>query len=61
LEKPSDKNGERLRRQDLDWLTRHYLNEAADLDYSAKEVNQVLKNHMSLWVETGSPPAEHKN
>ncbi len=61
LETPSDKNGERLRRQDLDWLTRHYLNEAAGLDYSADEVEKVLKKHMRAWVETGAPPVEHKN
>ncbi|MBE9525162.1 MAG: GntR family transcriptional regulator [Chloroflexi bacterium] len=61
LETPSDKNGERLRRQDLDWLTRHYLNEAAGLDYSADEVETVLKKHMRSWVETGAPPVEHKN
>jgi len=61
LEALSDKNGERLRRQDLDWLTRRYLNEAATLGYSVEEINKILKKQINRWVETGSPPAEHKN
>ena len=61
LETPSVKNGERLRRQDLEWLTRHYLNEAASLDYSVEEIHSILEKHINRWVETGSPPAEHKS
>ena len=61
LEPPSDKNGERLRRQDLDWLTRRYLHEAAELDYSADDVEKVLNMHLRSWVEAGSPPSEQKN
>jgi GntR family transcriptional regulator len=57
---PSKKNGELLRRQDLDWLTRHYLNETAQLGYSADDVNQVISEYILLWEETGSPPAEHE-
>lgn len=56
---PSEKNGELLRRQDLKWLTRHYLNEAAQLGYGSEEVNQILKEFINLWVEHGSPPEEH--
>jgi GntR family transcriptional regulator len=58
---PSEKNGELLRRQDLEWLTRRFLNEASQLGYSADEVNQILSEHIKLWVETGSTPAEHEN
>ena len=56
---PSEKNGEILRQEDLDWLTKHYLNEVAQLGYSAEEVGQVLEGYIQLWVETGSPPPEH--
>lgn len=58
---PSEINGELLRRQDLEWLTRHFLNEASQLGYSADEVNQICSKYIQLWEETGSPPAEHEN
>jgi GntR family transcriptional regulator len=58
---PTEENGELLRQQDLGWLTRHYLNEAAQLGYSADEVNEILTKYINLWVEGGSPPAEHEN
>jgi len=58
---PSEKNGELLRHQDLEWLTRHYLNEAASLGYSADEVGQVLANHIHQWRERGFPPPEHES
>jgi GntR family transcriptional regulator len=61
LPMPSEENGELLKRQDLEWLTRHYLNEAAQLGYSAEEVNQVLETYINLWRERGIPPAEHDN
>ena len=60
LSLPSERSGELLRQQDLDWLTRHFLNEAAQLGYSADQVNQVLKEYMDMWVESGFPPAEHE-
>jgi GntR family transcriptional regulator len=58
---PSVKNGEILRREDLEWLTKHYLNEAAQLGYSADEVNNILAEYINLWREDGNPPAEHDN
>ena len=58
---PTEINGEALRRQDLEWLTRHYLNEVSQLGYAPKEVNQVLKEYIQLWEETGTPPAEHES
>jgi GntR family transcriptional regulator len=58
---PSKRNGELLRRQDLDWLTRHYLNETVQLGYSADEVNQIVSEYIQLWEETGSPPPEHES
>lgn len=56
----SKENGENLRRQDIDWLTRHYLNEAESLGYSADEVNTIFAQYINLWRENGSPPAEHE-
>jgi len=57
----SEANGERLRREDLDWLTRHFLNEAAGLDYSPAEVRKVFDEQVREWLEEGSPPPEHDN
>jgi len=56
---PSEDNGEKLRHQDLEWLTRRYLNEAATLGYSTDEVDLILDVHINLWREIGTPPAEH--
>ena len=58
---PSVKNGEILRREDLEWLTKHYLNEAAQLGYTADDVNNILAEYINLWREDGNPPAEHDN
>lgn len=60
LPHPSEENGERLRRQDLKWLTRHYLNEAALLGYSAQEIGTIINKSINLWEESGSPPTEHE-
>ncbi len=56
----SEENGERLRRQDIEWLTRHYLNEAAGLDYTAEEVRKIFERYIIQWIEGGAPPPEHK-
>jgi len=58
---PDDLDSEALRRQDLEWLTRHYLNDVSQLGYAPHEVNQILKAYIQLWEETGSPPAEHED
>jgi GntR family transcriptional regulator len=60
LPMPSDENSDRLRRQDLEWLARHFLNEAARLDYSAEEVNNVIQQYVQQWIATGAPPEEHQ-
>jgi GntR family transcriptional regulator len=57
---PSEENGATLRQQDLDWLTRHYLNEVAQLGYSAADVSQIINKYITQWMEQGSPPLEHK-
>ncbi len=56
----SEKNGEKLRRQDLDWFTRHYLNEAHQLGYSAEDIQPILTEYLQAWREHGTPPAEHE-
>jgi GntR family transcriptional regulator len=56
----SEENGERLRRQDIEWLTLHYLNEAASLEYTAQEVQEIIKEYIQQWIKEGSPPPEHK-
>jgi GntR family transcriptional regulator len=61
LSLPTVENGEVLRREDLEWLTRHYLNEVAQLGYSPDEVNHILAEYIELWREDGIPPAEHEN
>jgi GntR family transcriptional regulator len=58
---PNEENGELLRRQDLEWLTRHYLNDVAQLGYSTEDVNQILAKYIQLWEESGAPPEEHEN
>jgi len=60
LPHPSERNSQRLRREDLKWLTRHYLNEAARLDYSPEEVGEILERYLQEWRQLGSPPPEHK-
>lgn len=55
----TEENGERLRRQDIEWLTRQYLNEAANLDYSVDEVSKIFEENINLWRDTGSPPPIH--
>ncbi len=59
LPPPSEMNGETLRRQDIEWLTRHYLNEAASLDYSAEEVRAIFEKYLNQWLREGTPPPEH--
>ncbi|MBC8505165.1 MAG: GntR family transcriptional regulator [Anaerolineales bacterium] len=56
----TEENGERLRRQDIEWLTRHYLNEAAGLDYSAEEVRKIFDRYVNQWIKGGAPPPEHR-
>ena len=57
----SDQNGERLRQQDLEWLTRQYLNEASLLGYSAEQVQEILDQHLATWNQQGSPPPQHED
>lgn len=51
---------EQLRRRDIQWLARHFLNQAARLNYSPAEVKEICADYLETWIETGSPPAEHE-
>ena len=55
----SEQSEETLRRQDLEWLTRQYLNEASQLGYTAEQVSEIIQKNISTWKQEGSPPSEH--
>ena len=57
---PSAENGESLRQHSLDWLTRHYLNEALVLGCTPAEVRENFESNHQIWEATGSPPTEHE-
>ncbi len=56
LELESTENGEKLRRQDLAMLTRHYLTEADRLGYGPAEVQAIFESKLTMWVQDGEPP-----
>lgn len=59
LELPTGEESEQLRQEDLVWLTRHYLNEAARLGYQPGDVEAVFSEHLDQWRREGAPPPEH--
>jgi GntR family transcriptional regulator len=56
LRPPSSENGDRLRRQDLDWLTIQYLGDAAQLDYTPGEIRTIFENYLEQWQKEGILP-----
>ncbi len=54
---PSEENSSRLRRQDIEWLTRRYLIDAASLKYSPDEVRKIIEDFLHAWEEDGLPPS----
>jgi GntR family transcriptional regulator len=58
LQPPTAENGERLRRQDLDWLTTQYLSDAALLDYSPEQVQIIFDQFLNKWKQEGKPPQQ---
>jgi len=48
-----------FRREDLERLTRHFLNESARLGYGPNEVAEIVKDNIYLWETEGTLPAEH--
>jgi GntR family transcriptional regulator len=58
LQPPTAENGERLRRQDLDWLTTQYLSDAALLDYSPEQIQLIFDQYLNKWKQEGKPPQQ---
>ncbi len=56
LEMESAEHGEKLRRQDLARLTRHYLTEADRLGYGPDEVRTIFEDKLAMWIQAGEPP-----
>lgn len=56
-DRPSEETMQQLRKQGLDNLTRHYLNEASRLDYSPEEVAEIIVRYIRAWQEQGTPPS----
>ena len=52
-------NGD-FRREDLERLTRYYLNEAARLGYTPDDIAEIIKDNLYLWETEGSPPADQR-
>jgi GntR family transcriptional regulator len=55
---PDQTNGD-FRRDDLERLTRYFLNEAARLGYKPDEVAEIVKDNIYLWETEGAPLSEH--
>jgi len=46
LPSPSEANTALLRRRSLEWLTRHYINEASRLGYTPEDVLAALRKYL---------------
>jgi GntR family transcriptional regulator len=57
-EKPPPITTERLRRESLEALTQRYVSEAMRLDFSQKEIQQIVSEQLKSWKE--SQEAENK-
>lgn len=51
-EKPPPATTERLRRESLEGLTRRYISEAMRLDFSQKEIQQIVSEKLKTWKES---------
>ena len=56
---PSDQPRDAFQLEDLERLTRYFLNESARLGYGPEVVAEIIKDNIYLWETEGSPPAEH--
>jgi GntR family transcriptional regulator len=56
---PSDQSKDAFQLEDLERLTRYFLNESARLGYGPEVVAEIVKDNIYLWETEGSPPAEH--
>jgi GntR family transcriptional regulator len=51
-EKPPATTTERLRRESLEGLTQRYVSEAMRLDFSQKEIQQIVNEKLKTWKES---------
>ena len=56
---PSGQSKGEFQLEDLERLTRYFLNESARLGYGPEVVAEMIKDNIYLWETEGSPPAEH--
>jgi GntR family transcriptional regulator len=56
---PDDVRKGDFRREDLERLTRYFLNEAARLGYQPNDIAEIIKDNLYLWESEGAPPFEH--
>ena len=56
---PADQSKDAFQLEDLERLTRYFLNESARLGYRPEDVAEIVKDNIYLWEAEGSPPAEH--
>ena len=56
---PADQSKGAFQLEDLERLTRYFLNESARLGYGPEVVAEIIKDNIYLWETEGSPPAEH--
>ena len=56
---PPDQPKGAFQLEDLERLTRYFLNESARLGYGPEVVAEIIKDNIYLWETEGSPPAEH--
>jgi len=47
----SEENGEQLRKTDIEWLTKSYIEEGAKLGYSVNEIKQIFENQIRQWAQ----------
>jgi GntR family transcriptional regulator len=59
LHLPADQSKDAFQLEDLERLTRYFLNESARLGYRPEDVAEIVKDNIYLWETEGSPPAEH--
>ena len=57
LELENEEQAATLRRDVLRRLTRSYLYESFNLDYSAEEVKEIVNRKLDKWQKEGDPPA----
>ncbi len=47
----SEENGEQLRKTDIEWLTKSYIEEGTKLGYSVNEIKQIFENQIRQWAQ----------